>query len=359
MRRSRRDRCARRANGAAGGAPRVVVALNPRQVLRKQLVLPMAVEENLLRTLAYDLDRHTPFRPEQVYFDAAVIDRDPVKKTMRVDWVAALKTVVDSAAATPRLGARRIAVSRTSLGSPSRLNLLPPEARARRMRWRQWQVWLPTALVALAAVAVVVVPLVQKRGYAIVLLQQTEAARVQAEAADGVRREFERLQSDYNYALARKYMYPGTCHILDDITRVLPDDTWLSQLELKTTQKGKDTARRFCAEIGQWQQAHQPARGQQADGTAAAIAHDQFQPGPASVRSGARLRSPRRRLRSWAARPAPGRDRPSRSVLAGAAARPGAPGGGTADPVVPPGAGLPSAPPSPAPAPAPPAGTKP
>ena len=174
-------------NGSgASGSPRVVVALNPRQVLRKQLVLPMAVEENLLRTLAYDLDRHTPFRPEQVYFDAVVIDRDPVKKTMRVDWVAALKTVVDSARrhAEDWGAAVTAVVPGPASATPSRLNLLPLESRARRMRWRQWQVWLPTALVAMTAVAVVVVPLVQKRGYAIALLQQTESARVQAEAAD-------------------------------------------------------------------------------------------------------------------------------------------------------------------------------
>ena len=58
-----------------------------------------------------------------------------------------------------------------------------------------------------------------------------------------MRREFERLQADYNYALARKYTYPGTVQIIDDVTRVLPDDTWLTQLEMKTTVKGKDTQR--------------------------------------------------------------------------------------------------------------------
>ena len=75
----------------------VVVALPLRQVLRKELVLPAAVEQNLRQTLAYDLDRHTPFRPDQVYFDAVVSGRDATKKTIRVDWTAALKTVVDGA----------------------------------------------------------------------------------------------------------------------------------------------------------------------------------------------------------------------------------------------------------------------
>jgi general secretion pathway protein L len=226
-------------------APRVAVVLPERQVLRKQLVLPMAVEENLLRTLAYDLDRHTPFRPDQVYFDATVIGRDLAKKTIRVDWTAALKTVVEGARRQAEdWGASVVAVVPGPLTSlPSRLNLLPEDTRPRRMLWRQWQVWAPTALVASIALAVVLVPLVQKRGYAIALLGQTEAARVQAEAASVVRREFERLQGDYNYALAKKYAYPGTVQIIDDITRVLPDDTWLTQLEMKTSVKGKDTQR--------------------------------------------------------------------------------------------------------------------
>jgi general secretion pathway protein L len=227
------------------GAPRVAVALPPRQMLRKQLVLPAAVEENLLRTLAYDLDRHTPFRPDQVYFDATVISRDLGRKTIRVDWAAALKTVVDSARRQAEdWGASVVAVlPGPATAMPLRLNLLPEGARPRRMLWRQWQVWAPTALVASIALAVVLVPLIQKRGYAIALLQQTEAARIQAEAAAGVRREFERLQGDYNYALAKKYAYPGTVQIIDDVTRALPDDTWLTQLEMKTTVKGKETQR--------------------------------------------------------------------------------------------------------------------
>ena len=40
------------------------------QVLRKTINLPAAVEENLVQVLTYDLDRHTPFKPEEVCFDA-------------------------------------------------------------------------------------------------------------------------------------------------------------------------------------------------------------------------------------------------------------------------------------------------
>ena len=233
------------AQGAAPSTPRVMVTLPPRQVLRKDLILPAALEENLDRALAYDLDRHTPFRPEQVYFDAAVIDRDPAKKTIRVDWAAALKTVVDAARKQVEdWGASVVVVTPgPASAAPRRLNLLPEDARPRRMLWRRWQVWAPLALVAAIALAVVLVPLVQKREYAIALLRQTEDARAQAESTEALMREFERLQGDYNYALAKKYAYPGTVQIIDDVTRVLPDDTWLTQFEMKTTVKGKEMQR--------------------------------------------------------------------------------------------------------------------
>jgi general secretion pathway protein L len=234
------------ANGSGGiSAPRVTVALNARQILRKELVLPAAVEENLAQTLAYDLDRHTPFRPEQLYFDAAIISRDTVRKTLRVDWAASLKTVVD--AAVKRIeewGAVPVAViPGPPTGKATRLNLLPDGARPRPVLWRRWQVWVPLGALTVLALAAVIVPLAQKREYAIALIAQNAAAAEQAQAADKLRQQLEGMQSEYNYVLAKKYTFPSAVHVLDEVTRVLPDDTWLTQFELKTSGRAKETQR--------------------------------------------------------------------------------------------------------------------
>ncbi len=238
---------ARLAAKASGGIamPRVAVALGPRQVLRKELALPAAVEDNLAQTLAYDLDRHTPFRPEQLYFDAAVIGRDGAKKMLRVDWVAALKTVVDDACRqVGEWGAVAVSViPGPPTANGTRLNVLPGTARTRPLHWRRWQVLVPLAVVATVALAAVVVPLVQKRQYAIALLAANAEAARQAEGADAVRQQLDGMQNEYNYILARKYAYPSNVRVLDEVTRVLPDDTWLTQFELKTSGHGKDTQR--------------------------------------------------------------------------------------------------------------------
>jgi general secretion pathway protein L len=233
------------ANGARIVAPKVVVALSSRDVLRKELALPAAAEENLAQTLAYDLDRHTPFRPEQLYFDATVVKRDPAKKMLQIDWVAALRTVVDGARRQiEEWGAIPVAVVP---GPPkpgaARLNLLPDVARPRPLQWQRPQVWAPLALVAVLLVAALFIPLLQKRDYAIALGVQTDEAGRRALAADALRQQLEHLQGDYNYALTKKYAYPSTVQVLDDITRILPDDTWLTQFEIKTSGKGKEMRR--------------------------------------------------------------------------------------------------------------------
>lgn len=237
---------ARLAADSSGGlaAPKVVIALSSRQVLRKELTLPAAVEENLAQTLAYDLDRHTPFRPEQLYFDAVVVSRDAVKKTLRVDWAAALRSVVDDARKQVEAwGAVPRAVVPGPPATSAKLNLIPDVARPRPLEWRRWQVWAPTAAVATIALAAVIVPLAQKRQYAIALNALSAEAGQQAQAADAVRRQFEVMQNDYDYVLAKKYAYPSLVQVLDEITRTLPDDTWLTQFELKTTGRGKESQR--------------------------------------------------------------------------------------------------------------------
>ncbi|HEX3136441.1 MAG TPA: PilN domain-containing protein, partial [Casimicrobiaceae bacterium] len=127
--------------------------------------------------------------------------------------------------------------------TPPQLNLIPSEERPRAGSWRRWQVWVPLTLLAAVALAALLVPLVQKREYAIALNKQAEEARVQALAADAVRTQLERAQGEYNFVLAKKYAYPGTIQLLDGVTRVLPDDTWVTQLEMRTSLRGKETQR--------------------------------------------------------------------------------------------------------------------
>jgi general secretion pathway protein L len=243
------DRLPMMAYGGAISTPAVVVALGPSKVLRKRLVLPAAVEENLKQALAYDLDRHTPFRADELYFDAAVVDRDIVRREIVVDWAAARRTDVDQARRTAEsFGATVISVAADSPGRDgaaalSRLNLLPESDRIDAAWWRRWRVWVPAALVIAAAVAATIVPIWQKRDSALELGRQVDQAQQQALAADALRTELERQIGDYNFMLAKKFGYASATQVIDDVTKLLPDDTWLTLFELKSTVRNKEPQR--------------------------------------------------------------------------------------------------------------------
>ena len=227
-------------------APRIIVALPGRQMLRRMLRLPGALEENLKQALTYDLDRHTPFKADELYFDAAVVGRDATRGEIHVDLAATRRTVVDLALQHARSwGAEVVAVSPDppSAAGNSRLNLMPAEGRPARSGWRRWEIWTPAALLVVLAATAIALPLWQKREHAIALHKDVDAARGQAAVSDALRTNLERLAGDYNFALERKFAFPPALQVLDEVTKLLPDDTWLTQMELKTTARSKEPQR--------------------------------------------------------------------------------------------------------------------
>jgi hypothetical protein len=171
-----------------------------------------------------------------------------VRKELRVDWAAALKTVVGEARRRAESwGANVVAVTPDGPGAAPRagaaLNLLPASERPEASSRRRWEIWAPIALLAAAALFATALPIWQKRGYTIALMQLANQGRVQADASNALREQLERLTGDYNFALTRKYAYPSALQSVEDVTKLLPDDTWLTQLEVKNAAKGKEAKR--------------------------------------------------------------------------------------------------------------------
>ena len=237
---------ARMVYGGPAGAGRVVVSVAPRDVLRRKVVLPAAVEENLKQTIAYDLDRHTPFKAEELYFDAIVTERSAARGTITVDLAAVRRPVLDHALKHVAAWGREVAAvvpEPPASAAASRLNLLPPHLRTTKSVWRRWQFWLPLALLVVLSLAAVAIPLWQKREYAKELRTLADQARARAAVSETLRMELDTRVADYNTALERKYAFPGALAVVDTVSKLLPDDTWLTQFELKSLAKGKETQR--------------------------------------------------------------------------------------------------------------------
>jgi general secretion pathway protein L len=200
-------------------------------VLNRELKLPLAADSNLAQVLAFEMDRQTPFRASDVYFDWKVLERGGDSGQLRLEMFVAPKPTVDSAVDTvSALGYRLSGVDIAAGGTTLGVNLLPADRRARR---RNPKARLSYALGALAVVllALVMTQSLYLRSHQIEELREAITG-VQGEARQVM--EIKKTIADTSEAagfLARsRAATPLAIEVLADVTRLLPDDTYLDRL---------------------------------------------------------------------------------------------------------------------------------
>ena len=223
---------------------RMRLCLGRAEALVRRVAMPAATEENLRQVIAFEMDRLTPFRADEVYFDYRVLARDAQAAQLSVLLALAKRDLVDARVATLRgLGANVQGVAvRDDVGNATApLDLLPSEQRGERetARERLVQRALVVAVVILLVLALVV-PLWQKRAMVIALQPLLGQAKQSAEGADRVEHTLERQVNDYNFLLAKKHANYPVLAILEEVSRLLPDNTWVQQLEVKPSGKTRE-----------------------------------------------------------------------------------------------------------------------
>ena len=232
-----RAETSRRLVQAAGRNFQLLLCLPPEQVLQRTLTLPLAVEENLRQTLAFELDRYTPFRPEEVYFAFRVIERDAGQKRLSVELAAIPKSAVDQGVA--RAAALGLAVDGAVLadellqrGGDCR-NFLPDAAKRRkssaRLGWRAGM----TALSAVLLAVLLAVPLWQKRAATNSLLDPLARAKAASQETDALRERLRKLVKEHNFLHDKKWDTPSTVLELEELSKLLPDDTFVMQFDFE------------------------------------------------------------------------------------------------------------------------------
>lgn len=78
-----------------GARDNIFIALPRDTALIRFINLPIAVEENLRKSIEYELDRHTPFSSDEAYFDYHVVRRIPESGLIYIMLVTIKKDSVD------------------------------------------------------------------------------------------------------------------------------------------------------------------------------------------------------------------------------------------------------------------------
>lgn len=213
----------------------VVISLPSDRVLRKTLTLPLATEENLRQVLEFQMDEYTPFPVSQVYFGYRVAGRNFARGQLTVEFAATPRDAVDEAV--QKLNdwgcVVRAAVAEDMLAAGTLVNLLPAaQGKPPSLLRHGLNPWL-AGLVMLLAIAAIAMPLIIKREAVVQMQPWLEKSKTAAEAVDALRRGLEFRVDEHNYLLEKRQALPAVIVALEELTRILPDDTWVQQLDIK------------------------------------------------------------------------------------------------------------------------------
>lgn len=214
----------------------VALLLADTQFLVKRIELPSAALENLRQVLSFEMDRHTPFKAEQVYFGFRTLHQDNSRKRITVNLIVAPRPLVDNhVELLTRWGipVQAVYIAGPENGDDGAINLLPNSYRAiESTGLGKLNLGLSLLALVLAMVAILI-PVWQKRQASIELIPLVESAKQQATATETIRHEQEKLAAEYNFMLDKKEKIPPVIVVLDELSSLLPDDTWVQQFSLK------------------------------------------------------------------------------------------------------------------------------
>ena len=212
---------------------RIILVVAPSLSLIKELQLPLTAQQDLTQILTFEMDRQTPFRAENVHFDYRVIQRDGARKQLTLRLGVVPRSLLDEALSL--LSPLDLQMSHpgtaTDAGWDGRTFLLTPSSEQQGLLAKiNPLLWV---LNGLLVVIVAFLPFHHQRNQLAALSTQLDQVRQAAQGAMSLREQIDGLSQEIKVAMDRKSQWPTMVEIVDEITVILPDSTWLNRLEIK------------------------------------------------------------------------------------------------------------------------------
>ena len=212
----------------------LLLLLRPEQSLHKFIKLPAAAEENLNQVVAFEMDRLTPFKADQVYFAVRVLERLPETRQIRVGLVLAprqkLDPILDELRAFGWMP-ERVDVGLTASGQGH--DLLPEKYRRARSKAPQIITAVSAVIFVLLLAAALLGPVSMHESIEQELQQEVKVAGKVASEVESLKAEAEKMVHENGFLMRKKTEEPVMVDMLEELTKVIPDQTWLNGLQYR------------------------------------------------------------------------------------------------------------------------------
>jgi len=210
-----------------------VLRLGEADVLGKTVTLPLAAERELDQALVFEMDRETPFTAEELYWNHRIIgaDRQNGRLSVRLSLIpkANLDPLLTDLAAVG-IRPRRVEIA----DGPDKGCYLPINGDGNRAHHGAHRLlWPAAACCAALAVAAVVTPFIRQELALASLAREIGTAKAAAAEADSLRQEIDRLSGSAGFIESERDKAGRPLVVLAATTRSLPDDTYLTEMELR------------------------------------------------------------------------------------------------------------------------------
>jgi general secretion pathway protein L len=228
----------------SAGKP-TVLRLGEAEVLGKTLALPLAAEREVDQAIAFEMDRETPFKVEELYWNHRIEAAD--RRNGRLSVRLLLIPKARLAPLLAFLGQIGIVPVRAEIADgPDAGSWLPLDGDGRPAHPGANRLVRPAAACCAAlALAAIVMPYVRQSTAMAALDRQLGSGRAAAAEAEALRREIQRLSGSADLVEKERDQVGQPLAVLAAVTHVTPDDTYLTELELqqrKLTLSGRSAA---------------------------------------------------------------------------------------------------------------------
>ncbi|MBB2202577.1 PilN domain-containing protein [Gluconacetobacter tumulisoli] len=224
--------CRRALSGMMGtGAPAsIVLRLPPGMLMQRDVVLPSAAEGNLDAVLNYEMDRLTPFPADAIWYAYDILHRDPERRQLHMRLSIVPKASIASAlAALARVGLRPDMLE--DAGSQTCI----PMSEVRNGHGRRTRMAIAAAAVLLPVIGVTTAFWRQsvEQDH---LTARIAMLRPSADEARTLRRQAEDRSAGAGMIAQERRRLGDPMEVLATVTRILPDDSFLTDLILRQGQ---------------------------------------------------------------------------------------------------------------------------
>ena len=227
--------------------------LSDEVVLRTEVVMPLAAEANLRQALAYEMDRHTPFQAEEVFYNWRILSRDREAAQLHFElYVTPREPVEAYIEQLKRLGLTPTGVDVATHDGPLGINLLPEALRYHMVNQQVRLNWLVATITVFLMAFVMAQSLWLREHQVQAIGDAIDSVRAEALAVQQIRKQIDDASEAAGFLQGRKIQNGYKVEVFAELTRILPADTYLDRLSMhaETTQmQGKSANAQSLIEL--------------------------------------------------------------------------------------------------------------